>query len=174
MGVQSSYSRNQSVAFAGMLADGGPHDIIAMVNSEASASIPFGVAVKKGTGDTDALLPAAETDEVVGITVHSHNYSRGDSSSNSDLDSNGDMRPGAVMNVLRKGRVYVYARTGAVVAFASRLWVRAVAGVGEYLGAAEDADDGTDTIDCTKQGQFITSGSAGELVVLDVDFTNKP
>lgn len=171
MGVQTAYTRNQSAAFAGMLADDGEHDIIAMVNAEASASIPFGVAVKKGTGDTDALLPAAESDEIVGITVHTHNYSN---SPNGDLDENNDMLPGAVMNVLRWGRIYVHARKGAVVAFTSRLWVRAVAGVGEYLGAAEDADDGTDTIDCTKQGQFITSGAEDALVVLEVDFRNKP
>lgn len=170
--VQSSYSRYQSAAFAGMLADDSEHDIIAMVNSEASASIPFGVGVKKGTGDTDALLPAAETDEIVGFTVHTHRYSKGDASS--DLDDDGYMRPGCVMDVLRKGRIYVHARKGAVVAFASRLWVRAVAGAGEYLGAAEDADDSTDTIDCTKQGQFITSGATDALVVLEVNFLNKP
>jgi len=172
MGVQSSYSRTMTAAYAGMLADDGEHDIIPMLNSEASASIPFGVGVKKGTGDSDALLPSAETDEIVGFTVHGHNYTIG--TTTSDLDSNGDMRPGCVMNVLRKGRIWVTARKGAVVAFASRLWVRAVAGGGEYLGAAEDADDGTDTIDCTKQGQFITSGAADALVVLEVNFLNKP
>lgn len=174
MGVQSSYSRTQSAAFAGMLADDGHHDIFPMVNAEASASIPFGVGVKKGTGDSDAVLPAAETDAIIGFTVHTHNYARGSSVSNSDLDDNGDMRPGAVMNVLRKGRLYVYARTSAVVAFTSRLWVRAVAGGGEFIGAAEDADDSTDTIDCTKQGQFITSGAQNALVVLEVDFLNAP
>lgn len=171
MGVQSSYVRQITAAIAGLLADDGPHDIIAMVNEEASASIPFGVAVKKGTADTGAKLPAAETDAIIGITVHTHNYSN---SPNGDLDSSGDMKPGAVMNVLRRGRIWVYARSGAVVAFDSRLWVRAVAGVGEYLGAAEDADDSTDTIDCTKQGQFITSGNTDALVVLEVDFLIKP
>lgn len=174
MGVQNTYSRNQSAAFAGMLADSGPHDIFPLVNSEASASIPFGVGVKKGTGDLDGLLPTSENDVIVGFTVHTHAYARGSSASNSDLDDNGDMRPGAVMNVLRRGRLYVYARKSAVVAYTSRLWVRAVAGAGEYLGAAEDADDSTDTIDCQGQGQFISSGAADSLVVLDVDFTNKP
>lgn len=170
MGVQSSYGNTLTVALEGQLADDGDHDVIAMTNAEASASIAFGRAVKKGTGDTEALLPAAETDEVVGITMHSHAYSNGE---NGDLDDTG-MKVGAVMNVLRKGRIWVRVN-GAVVAFTSRLWVRAVGSTPpEYLGGIEDADDSTDMIDCTKQGQFITSAATGELAVLEVNFLNKP
>ena len=78
--------------------------------------------------------------------------------------------PGAIMNVLRKGRIWVVCESGCDPD--DRLWVRAVAGAGEYLGACENADDSTDTIDCTGQGVWRTTAAAGELAVLEVDFTN--
>jgi hypothetical protein len=176
MSVQSSYGTTLTSAIEGALADSGPHDVITKYNAEASAAISFGKAVKFGATDNAALLPAAETDKICGIVLHTDQYSTG---SDGELKQDGTawtngLRPGAAMSILRKGRVWAVARTA--VAPGDRLWVRAVAsGSGhEFLGGLEDADDSTDTIDCTAQGVWLTTAAQGALAILEVDFTNKP
>lgn len=171
MSVQTSYGVTRTIAIEGQLADNGPHDVIPLFNGESSAKINFGRAVKwNGTDGLSAKLPAAESDIVAGIVVHANQYSTG---SDGELTSTG-LIPGAMMSVLRKGRVWVMART-AVVAGVSRLWVRAVSSETGYevYGGLEDADDGTDTIDCTACGVFLDTGAQGALVRLEVDFTNE-
>jgi hypothetical protein len=153
-----------TAAFAGMLADGSANDCIAMRNDEASASIAFGRAVKFGsaTDGTSAKLPSAETSVIAGIVVHSHSYA------SNELDATGVI-VGGVLNVLRKGRVWVTVEDAVVPG--DRLWVRGVAGGDpEFLGGLLPADDSTDTVDCTNQGQFLTAAAAGALALLEVNF----
>lgn len=168
--VQTTYNISMTKAIEGALADNGPHDIRAFYNAEASASIAFGRAVKFGSADRAALLPTAETDKIQGITIHVSNvYTVG--FDGAQLDAVG-MRPGVVMSVLRKGRIWARARKAAT--RGDRLWVRAVSsdtGL-ETRGGLENADDSTDTIDCTAQGVWLESVAEGELGVLEVDFTN--
>ncbi len=172
MGVQSTYSFNMTAGFAGMLADDSAHDVIAMRNDEASAQIAFGLGVKfNSTSDgKSAALPTAQADKIAGIVMHSHAYSNGE---NGDLGTTG-LKPGAVMNILRKGRILVTARSA--VGVGDRLYVRRTSSdTGfETLGGLEDAADSTDMVDCTAQGVWLTAAAAGELAVLEVDFTNKP
>jgi len=109
----------------------------------------------------------------MGIAIHSHNFAQSWTDSNGtvqgEVDATGIM-PGVVFGVLRKGRILVTAAT-AVVAGVSKLWVRAVAGLGETYGALEDADDTTDMIDCTTKGTWMSTAAAGSLAWLEVDFT---
>lgn len=169
MAVQTSYGTSMTAAIEGALADNGPHDVVTRYNEEASAKIPFGRGVKFGANDNGALLPAAETDKVVGIVLHTDQYTTG---SDGELTSTG-LIPDAMMSVLRKGRVWVTAEDGC--APGDRLWVRCTAGgAGEVVGGLNNADEGTETIDCTAQGVWLTTAAAGELAILEVDFTNKP
>ena len=169
MAVQTSYPVTMTAAIEGALCDDAPHDVFPAYSEEASAEIPFGTAVKRGTNANGALQPTAETDLILGIVLHDNSYTRG--TSTSQLGTTG-LRPGVAMNVLRKGRIWVRP-AGAVVAGVSRLWVRAVAGGGERLGSIEDADDSTDTVDCTAMGTFLDTVSAGELCRLEVDFSRE-
>ena len=175
MSVQTSYGATMTAAVAGQLSDNSVPDVMPMYNGEASAEIAFGRAVIFG-GTTvalhnKALLPSVETDLVAGIVIKTDQYTKG--TSTSDLGDTG-VRPGGALSVLRKGRIWVVAGSD-VVANASRLWVRAVAGSPpEYLGGCEDADDSTDMIDCTAQGVFRTTGLQGVLVELEVDFSREP
>lgn len=177
--LQTTYNLAPAIGMEGSLAENVPHVIIPGKNVEASASIPFGRAVcfdlSAPASDYSMLLPAAETDTVAGIVLHKDRYARtwtsADGTVNGELDSTG-LVTGTLMDVLRKGRVLVKCRLATAVG--DRLWVRAVAGAGEWLGACEQADDSTDTIDCTKQGVFLSSCSALGLAWLEVDFTNKP
>lgn len=169
MALQTTYALSPAftVAIEGALADNSEFQAIAKFNGEASLHIPFGRAVKFGASDNAALLPAAETDKVCGIVMHANQYD------SVELTSTG-IAPGAMLNILRKGRLWVMARTA--VTPGDRLWVRAVSSdTGfEVLGGLEDADDSTDTIDCNGQGVWLTTAAQGALAVLEVDFTNKP
>lgn len=175
MEVQTTYSENRAIGYAGTLDSNLAHDIITMKNAEASASIAFGRAVKfKDTvsSDKDAVLPAATTDRIMGIVLHANTYTPAytdlDGNVHGNLDSVG-IKPGAFMNVLRRGRVLVVCEDGCEAG--DPLFVRAVAGAApEYLGGLNNAADGTDMIDLTAKGVWLTSATAGGLAWLDVSF----
>lgn len=183
--LQNDYPTKPDAAVEGQLITPIEHaNLITVINREASAAIPFGRAVvwktSSPTTDLDVLLPAAETDSVAGIVIRLDSYQPthtitmedGTTTTVGQLSSTG-LIPGTMMTILRKGKIWVKSEDGAAVN--DRLWVRAVAaGDPEFLGGITNADDGTDTIDCTKQGQFLSSGSAGALVQLEVNFLNKP
>lgn len=176
MANQTTYSERPDIGFSGMPATPDMNTYLALKNVEASVSIPFGVGVKFKTSspgsDYDALLPAAETDVIVGITTFSQNYDRAwidsDGVTHGDLDANG-LRTGSMMQVAIKGRLLVQCDTGCVPG--DHLWIRAVAGAGERLGACENADDSTDMIDCTNAGLWTTTAAADGLAWLQFDFT---
>lgn len=185
MSLQTTYPTVTVAGYSGQLIGAiEDADIIPVINREASTSIAFGRAVvwklSSPTTDLDVLLPAAETDTVAGIVIRFDQYPRaftttdnaGASVTVGELDGTG-LRPGTMMAILRRGKILVTVEDAVLVA--DRLWVRAVAGGDpEFLGGLLNADDSTDTIDCTKQGQFLSSASAGGLAELWVDFTNKP
>jgi hypothetical protein len=177
----TTYPRGYSGQLVGAIED---CDIIPVINREASASIAFGRAVvfktSSPTTDLDALLPATQNDIVAGIVIHFHQYPRvftttdinGATVTVGQLDGTG-LIPGTMMAVLRRGKILVTVEDGCAVG--DRLFVRAVAaGDPEFLGGLNNAADSTDMIDCTKQGVFMSSTTAGGLAELWVDFVNKP
>ncbi len=171
---QTSYTQNMALGFEGMLGDHDPDGIRTCKNSESSAEIAFGRAVKLGTltGVTGqdplpVLLPAAESDAVFGIVIHSHAHAKP-----SQVGDTG-LKVGEVFDVLVEGSILVVCEDGC--SAGDRLWVRAVGSTPpEYLGGLNNADDSTDMIDCTKQGQWMTGAAAGGLAWLKVNFTAKP
>lgn len=170
---QTSYGASMTIGIEGQLADDQPHVVMAAYNGEASASIAFGRAVKFGATASDnraVILPAAETDKIIGIVLHSHEYSKG--FTGAQLDATG-VTAGNPLSILRRGRVLVVCEDA--VTRGDRLWVRAVGSTPpEYLGGLNNADDSTDMVDCTKQGQWMSTAAAGGLAWLDVDFINEP
>ena len=165
MAVQSTYSSAMAVGLPGMLYDNGPNDVISMINNEATAEMAFGTAVafEGSTRDKGALAPDATTDIIAGILLRSMTYGE------ATLGDTG-VKPGGVLNVLRKGRVWVTAEQA--VAPGDRLFIRAVATGDEVEGALGMEADGTDMIDSTGQGVWLSTAAAGALAVLEVDFTN--
>lgn len=167
MAVQNTYNKKRAFAYEGMLVDGSHNDIAPMRNDEASAEIAFGVAVKfDSTSDEQSakLLTAITGELVAGITILQHSYA------SSQLGDDG-VKAGESLNIMRKGRIWVICEDGCNVG--DRLHIRAVAAGAEKAGALLSAADGTDTIDSTKQGQWLTSAAAGELAVLEVNFFNE-
>lgn len=176
MAVQTSYSFDMSAAYAGLListVDGG---ILPFRNNQADTGVAltdemaFGraVAFEGSTDDKGAKIPSGATDKIAGIVVKSHAYGI---APYGDLGTIG-VKPGGTVSVMRKGILWVVVEDGC--APGDRLWVRRTAGGDpEFLGGLNNADDSTDTIDCTSQGVFLTTASAGGLAKLEVDFTAK-
>lgn len=177
MAVQTSVTDAPAVAFAGLLV-GKHHTIDPFKNAEASAEMPFGYAVAfRGSGtDQDALLPLAANSPIIcGIIVQSDVYDRtytlANGSTAGELGTTG-LKPGAMLNVLRKGRVWAVCVSGCTPG--SRLFVqKTVNGGTRPLGALDSAADGANSVDCTTAGVWLTTASAGGLAILEVDFVNK-
>jgi hypothetical protein len=171
MPMQTDYSDAPAKAVAGQIAcnllDA---EIISGYNAEASASIPFGRAVEcaSATDPRAMKLPDSETDKIVGFTCRSHSIQSGE---RGELDDAAGVKVGGQLNVMTDGVIWVVVHSGC--APYQKLWVRAVGGgANELLGGAENADDGTDTIDCTGQGRFVSYAAADGLAKLAIDFTN--
>ncbi len=68
MAVQSTYLEEMARAYAGMIANTEPNNLISR-EVETSAGIGFGVPVIQGTADNQCDVVAASSDAVIGITV---------------------------------------------------------------------------------------------------------
>jgi len=162
---QTSISTTMALAYAGLLADSGFHDVISRVNGEASAEIRFGAMVAQDTADDECDLLAADTDKPIGVVVHSHAYDKPN-----DLGDTG-LKPKAMVNVLRKGRIWVPVEE-AVVAMDPVFVRHTVADSGSFQGAFRKSDDNNETIDLTGVARFLTSASASGFAVVEVDMSN--
>ena len=177
MPVQTTYSDAPDIGYPGMPASPDNNQYTWGRNAEASAKIPFGHAVKLKTSapttPNDVLLPAAETDDVLGIVVRLTNVELAWTDAagvvHGQYDASGFL-PGAYLNVATKGKLLVTAEDA--VANGDKLWVRCTAGgAGEVVGGLTNADEGTETIDCTNAGRWRSPASAGGLAWLEFDFS---
>ncbi len=167
MAVQTSFSTTRTSAFPGTPVGNESRTVETMRNDEATAEIAFGVAIKHGstTDEQDGLLLTASQGEIIaGIVMHSHSYDQ------TQLGDDGVL-PGALLNVVRKGRLRVLCEDGCNVG--DPLHIRAVATGAELAGACLAAADGADTIDCSSQGEWRTQAAAGALADLEFDFTGQ-
>lgn len=175
MGAQTTYGFQPAIGFAGSLDRNSPYRTLTM-KSVDTASMPFGSAVCRDltspASDFSILQPAAESNLVRGIVLREDTYARtwvdADGTTQGQLDGTG-LIPGTFMTIVTMGRMLVKCDSGCVPG--DGLWVRAVAGAGEALGALENADDSTDMIDCTKFAQWETTAAADGLAWLSFDFT---
>lgn len=169
MSVQTSYSQDYTQGYAGQKVGNGSFDVEPMRNGEASAEMPFGIAVKHDstTDERDAALFTAVTGEALaGIILHSHSY---------DVDNQlGDdgVLPGYEIMVARRGRVLVPCVDGCNVG--DPLFIRAVASGAEQAGELRASADASDCIDMSGYAQWRTSAAAGGLAELEFDFTGFP
>lgn len=165
--AQTVYNSLRTQGFNGQLADSSPNDVSSMRNDEASASMAFGHAIKfaSASDESSAELLTANTETVAGIVLKQDSYAA------TQLDAVGVVA-GNHLNIVRKGRVFVLCEDGCNVG--DRLYIRAVATGGEIAGALLASAVGSDTIDSSAQGQWLTSAGAGELAWLDVDFSRLP
>ncbi len=172
MSIQTTYLDRAPLAYAGVIAEPSPEPPVSAFNTDA-VEIPFGHCVARdNTAPYDvsgngAKLPAAGADTLMGIVRHSHAYLN---SPNGDLGTTG-LKPGAVMSVQRKGRIWAACEDGCVPG--NRLFVRYTA-AGTGKGSLRATDTGGSTgIDATTKAEWQTKAAALGLAILEIDFTNK-
>lgn len=175
--LQSSYSETPAVAFQGQLVRKGR--ILPGKNAEASASMPFGTAVafkpSGATSDFDVTLPANSNDQIKGLTLRTDSYApawTADGGTFGELDSTG-IKTGVFMDLLHEGIAWVPCVTGC--APGDRLFVCYATAGSTYtvLGTMGNAAESSHTIDCTKQGEWLTTAAANGLAMLEVNFAAK-
>lgn len=164
MASQQTSVAAAAIAIAGQLADNGFKFVESRISTEASAEIPFGTMVTWGTSkDTDALKlntsAAAMVGKLAGVVVFEQAYAK-----DTELGTTG-LKPGATLNLLRRGRIYVLPEESVAPGDAVR--VRA-AGTGT-IGAFRKTSDTGNTLDCSKFAQWVTSGSSTVPAVLEID-----
>lgn len=157
---QTSYTETHAVAFAGMKVDGSPATQDSLVNGEASAEIPFGAAVTKGTTDTNALLPDASNDVVIGIAMHSQSHGK------AELGTTG-IKPKVTFSVITKGRVWV--KVEEAVVKGDLAYVRYASGAGGSQKGSFRKSADTSTALQLKGGRYLTSASANGMAQLEFD-----
>jgi hypothetical protein len=161
---QTSYSTYFAAAIAGMLADTYRlGDYLHAKQAEASAEIPFGVMVAKGTNEKMGILPAAANAVLKGVLLHQHIYEA------RDLGTVG-LKPGPMMNLVNKGRIWVITETS--VTDGQRAFIRYAAGSGgSQLGAFRNAAVTNETIDLTGRARFVGDHTSG-LAIVEIDMLN--
>lgn len=173
--IQDTYPLAPAIAFPGMLSDVGDKDTITGINTHATLAIPFGSAVARAaTGSKMAAEPVeAILDTILGIHIYSTDYAPSALADSGYTFAGlfvGAVKPKNTMAILRRGRIWVICENGCT--RGQRLHVRAIIAGAEISGALRSATDGTDTRDCTGQGEWLTAASAGAIAELEVDFVN--
>jgi len=156
---QSTWSSDPANAYAGLLSQIKPHETESYIQAEASAEMPFGRMVAKGTNDQDAVLMAAQADLPIGIVVHSHNYQKP-----TELGDTG-LKPGAMVRVLTKGVIWVQVTEAVTPASAVRY--------DEAGGTFGDSAVVDETVDISDFARYLGSAGANEFVELEIDMTNR-
>ncbi|SRR6266540_1005671 len=160
----TSYATSPGTGYAGQLADEGPRYIGSAIN-KASAAIAFGIAVKKGTNDDEAVLLAATGDKLAGIAVHRHDVN---TIGSSGWASDKGIPDGDRFDLLRSGVVYVKVEE-AVVQY-DNAFVRFASGAGgTVIGSWRKSAD-TATARAVVGAYFLKSGASGSIVPLYFNF----
>lgn len=159
---QTTYRTVMPVGIEGAIADDGPAvDIESRVSSLSNATeIPFGrpVASVSGSEAKACVLCTGYTDTPIGIAAHSHSYAA------EELGTSG-IKSGSMVNVLRHGRIRV--KAGGTIADGDRLYYQT--STGKWVNAAVALD----TINMTAQVLARSSGVVNELIIAEVDMSNK-
>lgn len=166
---QTSVSVSPDIGVPGQIPDlAGVDDAMTLsaTSREASASIPFGVMVKKGTGDEDALLMTSAADVLLGVTAFAHDFAIP-----TELDPATGLRPGSTFSRVFWGPVLV--RVEDAVTPASEVHVRISAnGLNTQAGSFRGTADAGHTIDATPFARYLSSAGAAGVAILFLSLPN--
>jgi len=159
---QTSVDINQPVAVNGLLADASGQPKTVNTFNNPAVEIPFGRMVAKISADDNGVdLPTDAGDLLVGIALRDYTVAEGDATAENAYKIN------SAVAVLRRGQVYV--EVDEAVTPDDNVFVRHTANGGlDKLGVfRQDAD--TARAVAVPEAKFLTSGSAGELVIVDMN-----
>ena len=163
-GIQTSYSIDMLVAFAGQLADLNDNEAVSG-NLEGAINIPFGIGLKKGAADDGYVVPSGSTDVCNGISVHTHAI---DNIGLSGLSpATAGIQPGEMFTVLRRG--YIYVKVEEAVVRGDPVFMRYAAGAGgTILGSFRKSAD-TATAALVKGAQYLSTAASGGIAKIFFD-----
>jgi hypothetical protein len=151
--MTQNYTIYSPVGTAGMVATTNPTDIYTYI-SESDTLIPYGTVVVQGSKDNLATIPTSSLKSPVGVTTY-----RG------DIEHVGGYKKNVVMNVLKKGPVYMIAEVD--IAVNVPLYFRHVASGTPLANDGIGRVTGTTTANHTALGAISQStAKAGELVLV--------
>jgi hypothetical protein len=158
-------------AFAGLIADCTDADMLSYRNEEDDGEVRFGSFVSQGSDARGALLPDAQANvahtTALGIVAHSHAYAK-----DTELGDDG-LKTGAMLNVMRRGRIWVYVNESGGVQLGDAVRVMAstavgdegdVDGPGSWWG---DTANGGDTVAITNGARWMSESDGPGLVLLE-------
>ncbi|MGR1582452.1 structural cement protein Gp24 [Thalassobius sp. S69A] len=150
MAVQSTYLSNMAAAYAGMIVNTEPNNLISK-EVEASGGIGFAVPVIQGTADGQCDEVSASTDVILGITVR-------DQSATDDSFAQYDSAL-----VMQRGVLWVTVTDAGGVSAGDDVWVLVAD------GTFSNADAGTDGSIKINNARWETSAADGALAAIRFD-----
>lgn len=165
---QTAYSFYLSAPFAGVLGDyRSDYDIRSYVSEEATAGLPFGIAVCRGTGDQQCKLLVDANSKIIGLTVHQHAvepYYLPTSPTTSGV------APKGTVGILKKGRMWVLPEQAVVPGDPVYARFTAAAAPLDQLGALRKDDDTTPKAKVMPGGcSFESTAAAASPALVDVN-----
>lgn len=159
--AQTSYSNTIPIGFAGQLGDLDQAKYVrSHTNAEASAEMPFGIAVAQGSSDSACILLADADAKFIGVTIHSDVYSA------RDMGTTG-VKPKNMMNVLTKGTCYVVVEES--VSVGDVPYVRYTASGGNTQKGAFRKSDDTSKAMPLYGSRYLTSAAGGGIALVEID-----
>lgn len=158
--MQTSYSVETAVGYAGMIADTGDRHVVSRVNP--SVIIPIGCYVTKGTEDDHVKLPTTANEVTKGQGVAIQDWL-------SESTPTGELPQYPVksaVSVMRQGRVWVTVEEA--VNADDDVYVRYATGTGTQKGAFRKSAD-TTTAAVLPGARYITSALANGLAQIELN-----
>lgn len=178
-GQTSINSSGQPYGVAGQMSDNASVvDKVSGFSEEASASIPFGVAVAQGVAAQGIKNLSASGNAIKGI--HATNFEHAPGLFGDIDSSNVGLVPNGRADVLRKGRIWVVLDGNLTIApFSDRCFVRYSLNSLGPLGAFSNVTDSGKNTDITRIAQFVSLAQLSAdgvtyIAQVDVDFTISP
>lgn len=165
--MQTTVNSAMDIGVAGQLADLYTEengDVLSATSQEASAEIPFGVMVQKGTSDDGVKLLSAANNKLAGVVVYASLYNKP-----TQLGDTG-LKPGVTFDRLMGGRILVLVEEA--VAVGDEVHVRHTTSTTEQVGGFRKSAVSNKTLDISAFAQWRTAAGAGELAVLDIDMND--
>lgn len=158
-----------AVAYAGELVDTDNGETDSYIQSEASAVVAFGTAVKQGATDFTALNLTTTADKLVGIVRKSDAYNV-----DNELDQvAGGLKPKTTLGVYKRGKIWVNVDEAVTPASPVRIRTDTNAGAAGAIngpGSFRTTASATHTM-TAPWARFLTTTTGAGLVQLEFDIT---
>lgn len=173
--MQLSVPSTLPIGLAGQLADlqtVSDGDIASVTNTEATASIPFGIlCTRDGVEGAKLVSNLATVQNAAGVLVHEHLHSPVDHLADVTVNTNvqSAIKPTVTGSALRRGRIIVIPETGGAETAAVRVRIGGAGQVGCFTAGAAVVGQ---TVNLGASARWIGAPVAGQPSVVEIDILN--